>query len=318
MINKVSFVILSHNDAEMAVNAVESIKRLRTKYKYDIFVVDNGSEDGAPKIIKSKFEDVRVIELSKNVGTAAYDFAIRKSQSEYIFFTGCDIEARDNMLDKLVEFMDKNKDVALAAPKYLNFDNRKKIDCAGTWLSRSFYSGTFKDNNLGKKNIEIPYIGAGLIRKTIIEKFGYLNDKDYFFYGEDVDLGLRIRLLGFKVYYIPGSIVYHMGSISRRIRKPFSLTFLMERNLLTTFFKILEKKSILLLFPYVFFMRLVAIVKDLTRFDFMNSFARIYAILWVIFNLNFISKKREKIQKMRKVNDNVLFKLFSERYLFKT
>lgn len=314
---KVSFVILSYNDVKMVINAINSIKRLKTKYKFDIFVVDNGSNDSTPKSVKNAFNDVKVIELGKNIGTAAYDAAIKKSKSEYIFFTGCDIEAKADMLDKLVAFLDKNKDVTLAAPKYINFYNRNKIDTGGTWLSRSFYSGTFKDNTLGDKNIEIPYIGGGLIRKEVVEKFGYLNDNDYFFYGEDVDLGLRIHLLGLKIYYIPSSMVYHIGSISRRVHKAYYLTFLMERNLLTTFFKILSIKSILLLLPYVLLMRLAAVCRDLISFNFMNSFARMYAVLRVIFNFKFIMKKRKKIQKMRKVDDKALFRIFSERHLFK-
>ena len=315
--NKVSFVILSYNDGETVINAIKSLKRLKTKYKYDIFVVDNGSEDNTPELVKDKFKDINVVKLSKNIGTAAYDAAIKKSKSEYIFFTGCDIEVKNDMLDKLIEFLDKNKNVALAAPKYVNFHNRKKIDTGGTWLSRSFYSGTFKDNTLGGKPLEIPHIGSGLIRTKIIKKFGYLNDKDYFFYGEDVDLGLRLRLLGFKIYYVPSAIVYHMGSISRDIRKPYYLTFLMERNLLITFFKVMSIKNILLLLPYVFLMRLIAIVKDLIYLKFTNIFARIFAIFWVAFNFNPIIRKREKIQKIKKVDDKVLFKLFSEKYLLK-
>ena len=312
----VSFVILSHNDSETAINAVKSIKKLKTKYKYDIFVVDNGSNDNTPEIIKKRFPDIDVIKLEKNIGTAAYDAAIKKSNSKYIYFTGCDIEVKEDMLDKLADFLGKNNGVAQAAPKYISYD-RKKIDLAGTWLSKSFYSGTFKDNALGDKNIEIPYIGTGLIRKSIIEKFGYLFDNDYFFYGEDVDLGMRLRLLGCKIFYIPSSIVYHHGSISRKIHKPYFLTFLMERNLLRAFFTTLEIKSILLLLPYVLLMRFVAIIKNILTLKLMEAFARVYAVLWVIFHFNPIMKKRRIIQKMRKVGDNALFSLFSEKYLFK-
>ncbi|MEK6868729.1 MAG: glycosyltransferase family 2 protein, partial [Nanoarchaeota archaeon] len=242
----VSFIILSHNDGETAVNAIRSIKSLKTKYKYDIFVVDNGSKDDTPELI-NEIKDVKVVELPKNIGTAAYDAAIKKSGSRYIYFTGCDIEAKKDMLDKLVDFLEKNPDAAQAAPKYISLKDKNKADLAGTWLSKSFYSGTFKDDALGNKNIEIPYIGTGLIRRSFIDKFGYLFDNDYFFYGEDVDLGLRIRLSGYKVFYIPGSIVYHAGSASRSIHKPYYLTFLMERNLLRTFFTTLSMKNIILL-----------------------------------------------------------------------
>ena len=49
----------------------------------------------------------------------------------------------------------------------------------------------------------------------------------------------------------------------------------------------------------------------------MEATARLYAILWVIFNFNRIMRKRKIIQKMRKVDDKELFKFFSEKYLFK-
>ncbi len=313
----VSFVILSHNDSEMAINAVKSIKKLKTKYKYDIFVVDNGSKDNTPKMIKKAFKGISIIKLPENIGTAAYDKAIKKSDSKYIYFTGCDIEVKEDMLDKLVDFLEKNKDAVQAAPRYINFNDREKNDIAGTWLSRSFYSGTFKDNTLGGKNIEIPYIGTGLIRKSIIEKFGYLFDNNYFFYGEDVDLGLRIRLLGCKIFYIPSSIVYHAGSVSRKIHKPYYLAFLMERNLLRTSLTTLEIKNIIFLLPYVLLMRFAAIIKGILTLKPMEASARVYAVLWVIFHFNSIMKKRKIIQKMRKVGDNFLFGMFSEKYLFR-
>ncbi len=314
---KVSFVIISLNGGDVVVNAVKSIKSLNTKYKFEIFLVDNGSSDWSPQKVKKKFRDVKIIELKKNVGTAAYDYAVKKSKGEYIFFTGGDVEFKNDMLDVLVDFLDKNKDTAQATPKYVDYYNRKKTDLGGTWLSRSFYSNKFTDDTLGNENIEIPYVGTGLIRKDFINKFGYLFDNDYFFYGEDVDLGLRIRLLGFKVYYIPKSIVYHMGSASRSIHKHHFLTFLMERNKLRTFFKVLAFKNILLYAPYVFLMRLVAIIRDILKLDFLNAFSRLKAILWVLFNFGSIMEKRRKIQKMRKIGDRKLFAIFSERYLFK-
>jgi len=313
---KISFVILSYNDGEMVINAIRSIKSLKTKYSYDIFVVDNGSESGTAKIIKEKFKDVKLIELKKNIGTAAYDAAIKKSDAKYIYFTGCDIEVKNDMLDRLANFLEKNKDTVQAAPKYISIYDKKTIDLAGTWLSRSFYSGTFKDNTLGSKPIEIPYIGTGLIRKDFINKWGYLFDNDYFFYGEDVDLGLRIRLMGYKIYYIPDSIVYHAGSMSRKIHNPSYLTFLMERNLMRTFYQTMSAKSIMEFKIYGLLMRIIAIAKDVLTLNIGNALARIKAIFWMIFNMGKIFRKRREVQKMRKVKDAELLKHFSEKHLW--
>ena len=68
-----------------------------------------------------------------------------------------------------INFLEKNEYAAQATPKYINFYNRTNIDLAGTWLSRSFYSGIFKKNVLGNKPTEIPYMGTGLIRKNLID-----------------------------------------------------------------------------------------------------------------------------------------------------
>lgn len=313
----VSFIILSFNDAKLVINAIKSIKRLKTKYKFNIYVVDNGSKNNTLEMVKKQFKNIKLIKLPKNIGTAAYDKAVKKSKSEYIYFTGCDIELKNDMLDPLVDFMDKNKNVMQVVPKSINLSNKKKIDAAGSWLSRSFYSGVFKKDVLGKSPVEIPYFGTGLLRREFILRFGYLFDNDYFFYGEDVDLGLRIRLLGYKIYYIPNSVVYHLGSVSRKIHKSYFYTFLMERNLMRTFYTTLSTKNLILLKPYLLSMRLIAIIRDLLKLNFTNALARLVAIFWIIFNFNTILRKRNKIQRIRKVNDKELFKFFSEKYLFK-
>tara|TARA_Y100000310_G_scaffold94862_1_gene92637 strand:- start:4248 stop:5210 length:963 start_codon:yes stop_codon:yes gene_type:complete len=313
----VSFVILSFNDSDLVVKAVQSIKKLKTKYSYDIFVVDNGSSDNTPEIIKNKFPNLNLILLNNNIGTAAYDKAIKFSTSKYVYFTGCDIEVRDDMLDFLVDFLEKYNNVVQVSPKYLNYKNKNKIDLGGTWLSRSFYSGIISSPIQIDMVKEIPYIGTGLIRKSFIQEYNYLFDPGYFFYGEDVDLGLRIRLTGKKIYYLPNSVVYHKGSQSRKVHNSDYLTYLMERNLLRTFFTNLEFKNIIIFFPYVFIMRIIGIIRDLFKFQFKDSLARVKAIFYVILNFDSIFNKRISVQKKRIIKDNKLLKVFSEKYIWK-
>ena len=160
-------------------------------------------------------------------------------------------------------------------------------------------------------------MGVGLIRKDFIDMFGYLFDPDYFIYGEDVDLGLRIRLAGKKVLFEPKSIMYHMHSVTMQKQSKFFSTYLMERNLLITFFKNLELKNIVLLLPYVKLMRFIAIIKDILSLRPDLALARLKALFWALFNLNKILKKRKETQKFRKADDNYILKIFNEKYLFK-
>ena len=94
-------------------------------------------------------------------------------------------------------------------------------------------------------------------------------------------------------------------------------TYLMERNLLTTFFKVLDAGNIILLLPYVLLLRLIAMLKDVFTLRFNLAFARIKAIFYVLLNFDLIVKKRKETQKFRKADDKYVLKIFSERYLFK-
>lgn len=313
---KISFVLICHNERERAVNCIESIKALKTRHKYEIFLVDNESADGTVAEIRKKFRDVNVIALQKNIGTPAYNAGVKRSKGEYVFFTASDVELKNDMLDPLIGILDENKGVAQACPKYYNLFDRENIDLAGTWLSRSFYSGVFKKDALGYETAEIPYMGTGLVRNSVLRRLGYLFDDDYFIYGEDVDFGLRVRLLGYRIMYCPQSVVYHAGSVSRSIHKQHYLTFLMERNLLTTFFKIMSGKSILIYLPYVILVRLAAIFRDILGLKFLNAAARLRAMSWILSNFNFVLKKRHETQKLRKVDDKELLGAFSEKHLF--
>jgi len=61
-----------------------------------------------------------------------------------------------------------------------------------------------------------------------------------------------------------------------------------------TFFKIFEIKTLLLMLPYVAFMRAASILRDLITLKFRNAFARLRAIFWIIINFKLILKKRRK------------------------
>lgn len=310
---KVSIVIVNYNGKDLLESLLKSISKLNYK-DYEVIVVDNNSTDGSQEFVK-KNKKIKLVENKKNLGYSGINYAIKYCKGEYILFLNNDMELDKSSLNELVKTIESDKNVAMAAPRLVNFYD-KKIKSGGTWLSRAFYNGHIK-GTANEKAKEIPYLGVGLIRKDFVDLFGYLFDPDYFIYGEDVDLGLRIRLAGSKALFEPKAMMYHMHSITmQKSNKSFS-TYLMERNLLITFFKNLELKNIVLFLPYVKLMRFIAIMKDILTLRFDLAFARIKALFWVLFNLNKILRKRSETQKFRKADDYYILKVFSEKYLFK-
>ena len=312
--SKVSIVIVNYNGKNLLESLLKSVSNLNYK-NYEIIVVDNASTDGSKELINKKYGKIKLVENKKNLGYSGINSALEYCSGEFILFLNNDMELDKNCITKMTQSIKSDKNAAMIAPKLVNFYNNK-LESGGTWLSRAFYNGHMKGN--GKEpETEIPYLGVGLIRKDFVEMFGYLFDPDYFIYGEDVDLGLRIRLSGKKVMFEPKAVLYHMHSVTMQKSAKAYSTFLMERNLLTTFFNILSAKNIILFFPYVLLLRLIAIIKDLMTLKLNLAFARIKAIFYVLLNFNSIAKRRKEIQKFRKADDYYILKVFSEKYLFK-
>jgi len=311
---KVSIVIVNYNGKRLLDSLLKSISKLNYK-DYEIIVVDNNSNDGSQKFLKEKHKKTRLVENKKNLGYSGINSAIKHCKGDYILFLNNDMELDKNSLNELVKAINSDKDIVMAAPRLINYYD-KKIKSGGTWISRAFYNGHVKGNEKDKAK-EIPYMGAGLVRKDFVDKFGYLFDPDYFIYAEDVDLGLRIRLCGKKAIFEPKSAMYHLHSVTMQKSKRSFSTYLMERNMLTTFFKTLETKNIILFLPYVLLARFIAMAKDLLALRLDLLFARINAIFWVLFNMGFVIKKRNETQKFRKADDKYILKIFSEEHLFK-
>jgi GT2 family glycosyltransferase len=308
----VSIIIVNYNGIKLLKTILQSIKKSSFK-NYEILILDNDSSDGSRQFIKKNYKNVKLVVNKRNLGYSGINSALPYCKGKYILFLNNDMEIDKNCIKELLNIIEKDDQIGMAAPRLVNYYN-KKLKSGGTWISRAFYNGHIAGDSKPK---EIPYLGVGLIRKSIVNKFGYLFDKDYFIYAEDADLGMRLRLLGYKVVFAPQAILYHMHAVTTKKSKECKTTFLMERNLLMTFFKILSLKNILLFLPYVLFMRITALIRDIATLKFENAFLRIKAILWVIFNFNLISKKRKKLQKLRQADDRFILKVFSEKYLLK-
>src|SRR3989338_1097414 len=311
---KVSIVVVNHNGKNLLEALLKSISK--SDYKnHEILVVDNNSTDGSREFVKKTHKNAKLVENKENLGYVGINSALRYCKGEYILFLNNDMELDKNCIKNLVKNIESDKNAAMAAPKLVNFYN-KKLGSGGTWVSRAFYNGHIKGS--GKDAVrEIPYLGVGLIKKDFVEKFGYLFDPNYFIYAEDLELGLRIRLGGKKIIFNSNAIMYHTHSLTTQKAGRAFTTFLLEKNLLVTFFKILSLKNILIYFPYVFGMRLIALLRDIITFNFGSAFARLKAILWLIFNISLIHKKRKETQKFRKADDDYILKVFSEKYLFR-
>jgi GT2 family glycosyltransferase len=123
-------------------------------------------------------------------------------------------------------------------------------------------------------------------------------DEDFFCYGEDVDLGFRLQLAGYRCLYVPTAVAHHYGSAVTGERSDFS-TYHGQRNLVWVYVKNMPPLLFWVLLPYHLVLNLAALIGCVLRGQGRVAFkAKIDALR----GLARTWKKRRSIQRERRVS----------------
>ena len=218
-------VIPNLNGGQEVIRAIESL--LLQTLTPSVVVVDNASTDGSPEQIRSQFPEIKLIQHLENAGYAGgvnpgISFAIEQGAT-YVAPFNDDAVADSKWLEKLVSFLDSNPKYGAVCCKVLK-DDKKTLDSTGDYVTNWVlpYPRGRGEHDQGQydstKDIFAASGAASLFRVEALRQVG-LFDEDFFAYYEDVDLGFRLQLAGWKVGYEPGAVVYHkIGMTSGRIK----------------------------------------------------------------------------------------------------
>jgi GT2 family glycosyltransferase len=242
-------------------------------------VVDNGSTDGSAAFIRENYPHVEVIALRSNAGFAgAVNAGIERSSSRYVVLLNTDTQVFPDWLSALLEQIENSPDdVAAINSQVLRMDNPECIDDAGDELS--WYGAATKRGHNGpsldyQEQVEIfsPCAAACLYRREFLLNCGGF-DTRFCSYLEDVDLGLRGRLLGYRYLYLPKAKVLHKGHGASLPHSRY--VALMTRNRLLLFAKNMPARLLLrhaakLLYGQFYFM--VAYARPWSSFKGYLSF----------------------------------------------
>lgn len=217
---KVSVVTPNYNGKHLLKNYFDSLACNKEAIG-EVIIVDNGSDDGSADFIYEYSQKlpfpVKIIENSENLGfAAAVNQGILESQYDYIFSLNNDTELSRGAIASLTSLITKDSKIFSVASKMLQYNNNDLIDDAGDEYSLLAYtkkagSGLSSERYSKEREIFSSCAGAALYRKDILNEIG-LFDSEFFAYMEDVDLSFRAQIYGYKNYYAPDSIVYHIGS----------------------------------------------------------------------------------------------------------
>jgi GT2 family glycosyltransferase len=222
----VSVVVVSWNSERFIADCLTSIK-MQSYNPIEIIVVDNGSEDRSIDLIKQAHKEIKLIKNNTNMGFChANNQGLTYAQGDYIFFLNADVILEKNYVREALNPFKIDEHIGMVSGKILRFD-RKTIDSTGQFLSRArrAIERGYGEPDSGQYEEE-GYIfsvcgAAALYRRQMVDAVMLDNeffDEDYFAFYEDLDIGWRAHLLGWKGYYTPRAVAYHFRGGSQQQR----------------------------------------------------------------------------------------------------
>jgi len=342
LLPSVAIVTVNYNGKKYLQTCFESLRQLNyAKDKMEIICVDNGSSDGSVTFIRQNFPNVRCIESGANIGFAAgCNLGAKSTQSDYVAFVNNDATVAENWLLELVKALQEDEETVCAAAKILD-SNGKFIDFVEGQLN--FYG--FAHQVAWRSEVEPGFFGqrkailfacggAMLINRQVFLEVGGFDD-DYFMFFEDVDLGWRLWVLGYKVIFVPEAITYHRfhGSAGEVVK--YRRYFSYERNALATIIKNYDQSNLDKILPVALFLSVQRTIdylgksniapdalhpynwaksgnKKLRETISIGQLSPLLATGDIVANIPALMEKRKSIQANRKRSDQEIIRLFGQ------
>lgn len=227
-------IIVSWNVRDYLRNCLSSVfaELNRSGLQGEVWVVDNGSTDGTPEVVRDLFPRVNLLVNENNPGFGAANnqamTAASTAKPRYYFLLNPDTVVRPCALKLLVEFLDQNPDVGMAGARLVFGDGRFQHS-AFTFprirqllfdlfpmparLYESPANGRYPRRlYAGEKPFAVDHpLGATMmVRRDVAEATGGF-DESFYMYCEEIDWCWRIRQAGWKIYTVPTAEIIHYG-----------------------------------------------------------------------------------------------------------
>jgi GT2 family glycosyltransferase len=223
----VSALIVSHNEKELVLQCLEALFAT-VDVPVDAVVVDNGSTDGTGAAVTAEFPKATVLIEKKNLGYGrAANIGLERCQGRFVILLNPDVTLDPQAVGRLADFLLRRPDAGAVGPRLLTADgkldpeSRRSFPVPSTLfyrtvgLNRLFpRSPRFGRHNMGHMDeSDVHEMDAGtkdclMLRMAAIDRVGFF-DPRYFMFGEDVDLCYRLKLGGWKVFYVPSAAAVH-------------------------------------------------------------------------------------------------------------
>jgi GT2 family glycosyltransferase len=302
---KVSVVVVNYNGLQYLDACLNSI--LKQDFRdYEVIFVDNASTDSSLEYARRHFPGLVFVANNLNSGYAGgINSGLAVARGEYIAPINMDTEVAPGWLSAMVDFMDARPQAGAVCPKVLIIDQRDKVNCNGLNIH---VSGLGFCRMLHRPDVQEadPHRVNGisgcsyLIKKDLFNRMG--GAPEYcFMYNDDVVISWLLTMMGYEMYCLPNSVIYHRYRLSMRPEKFFHL----EKNRIYLIFSTLEWYTLLLISPL-----LLAIEIMVLAYSFIKGWpyprSKFGAYLAAFKERKYIGQLRKSYRSLRRISDFTL------------
>lgn len=245
---EVGIVVCNYNKKDYIINCIQSILDADGD-NYDVYVVDNASDDGSVEAIKEKYScKVTLIENKQNLGGAGgFNTGLRevlKRGYPYLMCVDNDVRFDSKNIVELLAFLKSHDNVGMVGSKILFMDVPYKIQTMGAMIDYEKYhvidlnKYSTDDENI-PESVYCDYVPACslMVKAEAVKKVGLMPEENFIYY-DDMDWGVRFNLAGYKVAGISAAKIWHKGGGS--ISHSTFNKYYMFRNRIRFFMKYLD------------------------------------------------------------------------------
>src|SRR6266849_293207 len=223
----VSALIVSFNVKPLLLKCLEAFYG-HSDVPVEAVVVDNASTDGSPAAVASEFPKAIVLAQPRNLGFGrANNVGLERCQGRFVLLLNPDVTVNPQAVGRMADLLITRPDAAAVGPRLFFPDGRLDPDARRAFpvpstlfyrtvgLSRLFpRSQVFGRHNMGHvPETEVHEMDSGtaacmMVRMTALDRVGFF-DPRYFMFGEDLDLCYRLKLGGWKIFYVPSATATH-------------------------------------------------------------------------------------------------------------
>jgi GT2 family glycosyltransferase len=216
---RVDLIVSTHNNLPLLAACLDSLRASRFQ-DFRLIVFDDNSDPPATPLVRDKWPSASIVTAKRNVGLIrGLNRAIDLGTSEFVVLLNDDTEVEPDWLGNLVASANRNPAAGSVASKLRLHSDHQKLHSAGdgfsTW-GMPYNRGVWLDD-LGQYDTEEEVFsacgGAALYRRSALEAVRLVNgdilDSSLFMYCEDVDIGWRLQLAGYRCVFRPDAVVYH-------------------------------------------------------------------------------------------------------------